>query len=382
MRSRRGATPGCTSRAARSRSTASSSRPATRSRSARTAAWRSRRRDLRSPALRPGVTARVTRLHLVDGTYELFRAHYAPRPDHRAPAGWDAKATVGVVASLLALLNDPAEAVTHIAVAFDNPIRSFRNDLFPAYKSDEGVPPELRAQFDSVEDAVRALGVVVWSMGDGRPTTRWPPARACSPDQVEQVRIMTPDKDLGQCLRGERVVQIDRRQRKLTDEALPRDARLRPGQHARLPGPDRRHRRRHPRSRRLRRKVRVGADRRLRAHRDDSGPPAPVDGQTARRPRTWRRRWPSTARRRCSTASWRRWSTRCRSPKRWTICASGARRAPASRRGATSSARRRSAPRPASGPRTEPPSDYARRSAPTTHSRSRWPVQVAAVAAR
>src|SRR3954466_5927835 len=109
---------------------------------------------------------RPARLHLVDGTYELYRAHYSKRPEHRAPAGWDAKATVGVVASLLSLLNEADEAVTHIAVAFDNPIRSFRNDLFAAYKSDEGVPPELRAQFDIVEAAVRALGVVVWSMRD------------------------------------------------------------------------------------------------------------------------------------------------------------------------------------------------------------------------
>src|SRR5215831_11658437 len=109
---------------------------------------------------------RPARLHLVDGTYELFRAHYSKRPDHRAPAGWDAKATVGVVSSLLSLLADPAEAVTHLAVAFDNPIRSFRNDLFPAYKSDEGVPPELHAQFDTVEEGVRALGVVVWSMNE------------------------------------------------------------------------------------------------------------------------------------------------------------------------------------------------------------------------
>src|SRR5262245_33663900 len=109
---------------------------------------------------------RPARLHLVDGTYELFRAHYSKRPDHRAPAGWDAKATVGVASSLRALLADPAEAVTHLAVAFDNPIRSFRNDLFAGYKSDEGVPPELRAQFDSVEDAMRALGIVVWSMRD------------------------------------------------------------------------------------------------------------------------------------------------------------------------------------------------------------------------
>ena len=98
------------------------------------------------------------RLHLVDGTYELYRAHYAPRPDHRAPSGVDAKATVGIVESLLALLRDPEEAVTHIAVVFDNPIRSFRNDLFPPYKSDEGEPLQLRAQFDAAEDAVRAIG--------------------------------------------------------------------------------------------------------------------------------------------------------------------------------------------------------------------------------
>jgi len=167
----------------------------------------------------------VTRLHLVDGTYELFRAHYAPRPDHRAPGGWDAKATVGVAASLLALLNDPAEAVTHIAVAFDNPIRSFRNDLFPAYKSDEGVEPALRAQFDTVEAAVRALGVVVWSMREHEADDGMATGARRFAGEVDQVRIMSPDKDLAQCLRGERVVQIDRRQRKLTDEATFRAAR-------------------------------------------------------------------------------------------------------------------------------------------------------------
>jgi 5'-3' exonuclease len=161
----------------------------------------------------------VTRLHLIDGTYELFRAHYAPRPEHRAPAGWDAKATVGVAASLLALLNEPDEAVTHIAVAFDNPIRSFRNDLFPAYKSDEGVEPALRAQFDSVEAAVRALGIVVWSMRDHEADDGLATGARKFAGEVDQVRIMSPDKDLAQCLRGDRVVQIDRRQRKLTDEA-------------------------------------------------------------------------------------------------------------------------------------------------------------------
>jgi len=161
----------------------------------------------------------VARLHLVDGTYELYRAHYAPRPGHTAPEGWDAKATIGVAASLLALLQDTAEEVTHIAVAFDNPIRSFRNDLFDFYKSDEGVPPELHAQFDPVEEAVRAIGVTVWSMKEHGADDGLATGALVYRDQVEQVRIMTPDKDLGQCILGERVVQVDRRQRKVTDEA-------------------------------------------------------------------------------------------------------------------------------------------------------------------
>jgi 5'-3' exonuclease len=161
----------------------------------------------------------AVRLHVVDGTYELFRAHFAPRPDHRAPGGWDAKATVGVAATLLYLLSDASEAVTHLAVAFDNPIRSFRNDLFPYYKSDEGVPPELRSQFDAVEDAVRALGITVWSMREHEADDGMASAAHRFQDQVEQVRLMTPDKDLGQCLRGDRIVQIDRRQRKQIDEA-------------------------------------------------------------------------------------------------------------------------------------------------------------------
>jgi 5'-3' exonuclease len=159
------------------------------------------------------------RLHLVDGTYELFRAHFAPRPEHRAPGGWDAKATVGVVGSLLSLLNDPAEDVTHLAVAFDNPIRSFRNDLFPDYKSDEGVPPELRAQFDTVEEGVRAIGVVVWSMREYEADDALATGARRFRDHVDQVRIMTPDKDLGACLQGDRVVQVDRRQKTVTDEA-------------------------------------------------------------------------------------------------------------------------------------------------------------------
>ncbi|HEX2659467.1 MAG TPA: 5'-3' exonuclease H3TH domain-containing protein [Polyangia bacterium] len=158
------------------------------------------------------------RLHLIDGTYELYRAHFSPRPGHTSPTGQDLKATVGVVASLLSLLHDPAEDVTHLAVAFDNPIRSFRNDLFPPYKSDEGVPPELRVQFDTVEAAVRALGVAVWSMREHEADDGLATGAFRFRDQVDQVRIMTPDKDLGQCIVGTRVVQVDRRQQKVTDE--------------------------------------------------------------------------------------------------------------------------------------------------------------------
>jgi 5'-3' exonuclease len=159
------------------------------------------------------------RLHLIDGTYELYRAHFAPRPGHLAPSGSDAKATVGIVESLLSLLHDSEEAVSHIAVAFDNPIRSFRNDLYAGYKSDEGVPPELHAQFDAAEDAVRAIGIAVWSMHEYEADDGLASGARRFRDEVEQVRIMTPDKDLGQCLLGDRVVQVDRRQKKVTNEA-------------------------------------------------------------------------------------------------------------------------------------------------------------------
>ena len=158
------------------------------------------------------------RLHLVDGTYELFRAHFSPRPGHTAPDGQDTKATVGLMSSLLALLHDKAEAVSHIAVAFDNPIRSFRNRLFAGYKTEEGVPAELLAQFDLVEEAVRALGVTVWSMKDHEADDALATAAARWAGKVEQVRLLTPDKDLGQCVRGKKVVQVDRRQEKELDE--------------------------------------------------------------------------------------------------------------------------------------------------------------------
>jgi 5'-3' exonuclease len=161
------------------------------------------------------------RVHLVDGTFELFRAHFAKRPGHRAPGGWEAKATVGLAASLLGLLHDEAEAVTHVAVAFDNPIRSFRNDLWPGYKTEEGVPPELLAQLDVAEEAVRALGVTAWSMRQFEADDALATGAARFSGEAEQVRILTPDKDLGQCLEGRRVVQVDRiRGREIDEEAL------------------------------------------------------------------------------------------------------------------------------------------------------------------
>ncbi len=161
------------------------------------------------------------RVHLIDGTFELYRAHFAPRPPHRAPDGRDVKASLGVAMSMLGLLADKDEKVTHIAVAFDNPIRSFRNDLFDGYKSDEGVPPELHAQFDEVEKAVRTLGVVAWSMNEfeADDALATAAARFAAMPEVTQVRIMTPDKDLGQMLKGDRIVQVDRMRRKLITEA-------------------------------------------------------------------------------------------------------------------------------------------------------------------
>jgi len=165
------------------------------------------------------------RLHLIDGTFELFRAHFTKRPGHRTPQGVEAKAVVGLATNLTALLHDPVEAVTHVAIAFDNPIRSFRNDLFPGYKTEEGVPPELLAQFDAAEEAARALGLVVWPMRDFEADDALASAAARFVDQVEQVRILSPDKDLGQCLAGSRVVQVDRIRDRVVDEAALRERR-------------------------------------------------------------------------------------------------------------------------------------------------------------
>jgi 5'-3' exonuclease len=158
------------------------------------------------------------RLHVIDGTYELFRAHFSPRPGH-AVGGRDRKATVGLASSMVALLHDVDERVSHVAIAFDNPIRSVRNDWFDGYKTDEGVPAELLEQFDLAEEAARALGIAVWSMDRYEADDALATAARRWHGDVEQVRILTPDKDLGQSLRGERVVQVDRVRRKVIDEA-------------------------------------------------------------------------------------------------------------------------------------------------------------------
>ena len=160
-----------------------------------------------------------TRLHLVDGTYELFRAHFSKRPARTDPQGRDVKATVGLVSSLLGLLEDAEEAPTHLVVAFDNPIESWRNERFPPYKSSEGVDPGLLAQFDRAERAVAALGVSLWSMDEHEADDALATAAVRFAPEVDQVRILTPDKDLAQVVRDAHIVQVDRRRQTVRDEA-------------------------------------------------------------------------------------------------------------------------------------------------------------------
>jgi 5'-3' exonuclease len=158
------------------------------------------------------------KVHLVDGTYELFRAHFGAPPATGAD-GTEVGATRGLLRTLLALLAAPT--VTHVACAYDHVIESFRNDLYEGYKTSEGVPPELLAQFPLAERLTRALGIVAWPMvemeaDDALATGA---ARWAAADGVGQVVICSPDKDLSQCVRGTQVVCLDRRQGKLLDEA-------------------------------------------------------------------------------------------------------------------------------------------------------------------
>jgi 5'-3' exonuclease len=156
-------------------------------------------------------------VHLVDGTYELFRAHFGA-PPARGAGDREVGAARGLWRTLAALLRE--DGVTHVAVAFDHVIESFRNDLFPGYKTSAGVPPELLAQFELAEQVTRALGLTVWSMvefeaDDALATGA---ARFAGDPAVERVLVCTPDKDLAQCVRGRRVVAFDRRRRLLLDE--------------------------------------------------------------------------------------------------------------------------------------------------------------------
>ena len=139
------------------------------------------------------------KVHLVDGTYELFR-HFFGAPPHRNKAGLEVAAARGVLSSVFQMLTDGA---THVGVATDHVIESFRNDLWPGYKTGEGIDPDLRSQFWPLEEALTAMGVVVWAMVDVEADDALASAAAVAADDqaVEQVVICTPDKDLGQCVR-------------------------------------------------------------------------------------------------------------------------------------------------------------------------------------
>jgi 5'-3' exonuclease len=156
-------------------------------------------------------------VHLVDGTYELFRHHFAV-PSHLDPDGMEVAATRGVVGSLLMMLEGGA---THVGVATDHVVESFRNELWPGYKTSEGMDPELLAQFPVLEDALRALGLAVWAMVDVEADDALASAAAvgAADPRVDRAIICTPDKDLSQCVVGERVVQLDRRTTTIRDEA-------------------------------------------------------------------------------------------------------------------------------------------------------------------
>jgi 5'-3' exonuclease len=156
------------------------------------------------------------KVHLVDGTYELFR-HFYGAPSHRNAAGQEVAAVRGVVGSVLQMLEDGA---THVGVATDHVIESFRNDLWPGYKTGAGIDPELWSQAWPLEGVLLALGVVVWPMVELEADDALASAAAVVSDDpaVDQVLICTPDKDLGQCVQDTRVVQLDRRKRVVVDE--------------------------------------------------------------------------------------------------------------------------------------------------------------------
>jgi 5'-3' exonuclease len=157
------------------------------------------------------------RVHLIDGTYELFRHFYA-WPSMRLPDGREVGAVKGVLASILGMVKGGA---THMGVATDHVIESFRNGLWAGYKSGEGVAPDLLAQFPLLEEGLVAAGITVWPMTEFEADDALAAAAAAADadSRVERVVICTPDKDLAQCVRGTRVVQLNRRTRTFFDEA-------------------------------------------------------------------------------------------------------------------------------------------------------------------
>ena len=155
-------------------------------------------------------------VHLVDGTYELFRQFFG-QPSRTADDGAEIGAARGVVLSIMSMLADGA---THIGVATDHVIESFRNDLWPGYKTGSGIEPALRSQFEILETALEALGVVLWPMVELEADDALASAASVAAEDpaVDRVIICTPDKDLAQCVVGERVVQLDRRSGTITGE--------------------------------------------------------------------------------------------------------------------------------------------------------------------
>ncbi len=156
-------------------------------------------------------------VYLIDGTYELFR-HFFAVPSAKDANGQEIGAVRGVLTSVVSMLE---RGTTHLGVATDHVVESFRNDLYPRYKTAEGVPAELLSQFPILEEALEAMGVLVWPMVyyEADDALASAAAKAAQDPQVRQVIICTPDKDLGQCVVGTRVVQLDRRQNIVRDEA-------------------------------------------------------------------------------------------------------------------------------------------------------------------
>jgi 5'-3' exonuclease len=155
-------------------------------------------------------------VHLVDGTYELFRHFYA-LPSRQGADGCEVGAVLGVVSSVVSMIEGGA---THVGVATDHTVESFRNELYDGYKTGDGIDPDLLGQFHPLEDALRALGVVVWPMVEQEADDALAAAasRAAEDPRVTRVVICTPDKDLSQCVRAARVVQLDRRRGVVRDE--------------------------------------------------------------------------------------------------------------------------------------------------------------------